>query len=80
MTYKEYMATKPRFVYHGESETELKEKLENITGHKYMDTKNHKYDPVKPPVGIIYVGMMKIKGGSQTNWLFKDGISKSLII
>ena len=39
MTYKEYIATKPRFVYHGESETELKEKLENITGHKYKDTK-----------------------------------------
>ena len=34
MTYKEYIATKPRFVYHGESETELKEKLENITGYK----------------------------------------------
>ena len=33
----------------------LKEKLENITGHKYKDTKNRKYDPVKPPVGIIYV-------------------------
>lgn len=39
MTYKEYITTKPRFVYHGESETELKEKLENITGHKYMATK-----------------------------------------
>ena len=62
MTYKEYMATKPRFVYHGESETELKEKLENITGHKYMDTKNHKYDPVKPPVGIIYVRNDEDKG------------------
>lgn len=62
MTYKEYMATKPRFVYHGESETELKEKLENITGHKYMDTKNHKYDPVKPSVGIIYVRNDEDKG------------------
>ena len=62
MTYKEYMATKPRFVYHGESETELKEKLENITGHKYMDTNNHKYDPVKPPVGIIYVRNDEDKG------------------
>lgn len=80
MTYKEYIATKPRFVYHGESETELKEKLENITGHKYMAIKNHKYDPVKPPAGIIYVGKDEDKGGSQANWLFTDGISKSLII
>lgn len=62
MTYKEYIATKPRFVYHGESETELKEKLENITGYKYMDTKNHKYDPVKPPAGIIYVENDEDKG------------------
>lgn len=37
MTYKEYIATKPRFVYQGESETELKEKLENITGQKNSD-------------------------------------------
>ena len=62
MTYKEYITTKPRFVYHGESETELKEKLENITGHKYMAIKNHKYDPVKPPAGIIYVGNDEDKG------------------
>lgn len=27
-----------------------------------MDTKNHKYDPVKPPVGIIYVGNDEDKG------------------
>ena len=40
----------------------LKEKLENITGHKYKDTKNRKYDPVKPPVGIIYVGIDEDNG------------------
>lgn len=80
MTYKEYIATKPRFVYHGESETELKEKLENITGHKYKDTKNRKYDRSNLLLELYMLGMMKIKGGSQTNWLFKDGISKSLII
>lgn len=27
-----------------------------------MDTKNHKYDPVKPPVGIIYVRNDEDKG------------------
>lgn len=80
MTYKEYMATKPRFVYHGESETELKEKLENITGHKYMDTKIINTTRSNLLLELYMLGMMKIKGGSQTNWLFKDGISKSLII
>ena len=60
--------------------TELKEKLENITGHKYKGYKNRKYDPVKPPVGILYVGIDEDNGWISGNWLFKDGISKSLII
>ena len=42
------------YIYNGESEEELKEKLKNIFGESCLYARC-KYESVKPPCGIIYV-------------------------
>lgn len=42
------------YIYNGESEEELKERLKNIFGDGCL-CERYKYDSVKPPIGAIYV-------------------------
>lgn len=51
---KEESVMLKEYIYNGESEEELKEKLKNIFGERCL-YERCKYESVKPPCGIIYV-------------------------
>ena len=58
MTYEEYVLSKTnKFVYKGESEEQLKTALKNIFEYDISAYREeHKYEPIKPPIGTIFVG------------------------
>ena len=58
MTYEEYVLSKTnKFVYKGESEEELKIILRDVFDYDFSTYReNHKYEPIKPPAGTIFVG------------------------